>query len=393
MPPTEHIRLLAQKWLDGSISPEEEKEFASWYNQFDDDEVLVIDKRFATDKQELKQAIAGLLNKRIHENEHATPQQPLTRVRSIHWNWPRRVAAVLAGTLLISGGCLYYYLSKNTGKDQAAPVAVKIIPPGKNGALLTLADGTQIVLDSVKNGLIATQQGAKVALKDGQVKYNKDEVQSTEIVYNTMNTRRGRQYQLMLSDGTQVWLNAASSIKFPTAFTGPERKVFVTGEVYFEVAKDKAKPFIVNVDKNVDVEVLGTHFDINAYPDEGNISATLLEGSIKTIAGGQTALLKPGQQAQVTDQQVKVVDHVDLDMIVSWKSNSFLFNNTPIDAALRQLSRWYDVDVEYAKGTPNIIVGGEIKKNLTLSEALSLWQKIGLNFEIKDNKLIVLPEK
>jgi transmembrane sensor len=390
MPHTEYIRSLAEKWLDGSISPEEEKEFATWYNQFDDEEVLVIDKHFAGNKEELKQAIAGLLNNRILENEQATSERPIIQLHSKYGKWSRRIAAVLAGAL-ISGACLYYYVSKKTIKEQTIPIAVKPILPGKNGALLTVADGTKIDLDSLKNGLIATQQGAKVMLKDGQVKYNKDKVQSDQIAYNTMSTPRGRQYQLTLSDGTQVWLNAASSIKFPTVFSGPVRKVFTTGEVYFEVPKDKEKPFIVDVDSKVTVEVLGTHFNINSYTDEDNISTTLLEGSIRTISGSQTTLLRPGQQARIAEQKLKVVDDVDLDMVVSWKTNSFLFNNTHIDMVLRQLSRWYDVDVEYAKNVPNIVVSGELKKNLTLSEALSLWQKIGLNFEIRDNKLIVYP--
>jgi transmembrane sensor len=391
MPPIERVRMLAQKWLDGNISPEEEEEFAAWYNQFDDEEVLVIDRHFAADKQELKQAIAGLLNKRIQENERVTPQRPIAGMRSINWKWSRNVAAVLAGTLLISGASLYYFLSKKTIDYQAAPIAVKTILPGKNGALLTLADGTQMDLDSMKNGVIATQQGAKVALKDGKVKYDKDDIQSAQIAYNTMTTPRGRQYQLTLSDGTQVWLNAASSIKYPTVFAGPVRKVSTTGEVYFEVAKDKARPFIVNVVPNVAVEVLGTHFDVNAYPDEDNISTTLLEGSIKTMTDGQSVLLRPGEQARIAEKKIKVVDDIDLDMVVSWKSNSFLFDSTRIDVALRQLSRWYNVDVEYEKNVPNIAVGGELKKNLTLDEALSLWKKIGLKFEIKDKKLIVYP--
>lgn len=385
---TEHIRLLAQKWLDGSISPEEEKEFAAWYNQFDDEGVLEIDKHFAADRQELKQVIAGLLNKRIDENEHTAPQRTVVKIGVIQWS--RRIAAVLAGTLVVSA-CLYYYISKKTEKDRAVPVIANTILPGKNGALLTLADGKQIVLDSLKNGLIATQQGVKVALKDGQIKYSKDEAQSAGIVYNTLSTPRGRQWPLALSDGTKVWLNAASSIKYPTVFAGSERKVSITGEVYLDVAKDKARPFIVEVNNNVSVEVLGTHFNINAYPDEDNISTTLLEGSIRTISGRQSVLLKPGQQAMLNGEKVKVINDPDLDVIMSWKGNSFLFNFTPLDAVLRQLSRWYDVDVVYEKNVPDIVFSGEIKKDLDLSQTLTLLNKLGAHFRIEGQKLIVLP--
>lgn len=302
------------------------------------------------------------------------------------WGW------AAASVLLVMAVAAYFWLDSTT-KTQSVIVATKSadIPAGKHGAILTLADGSRLLLDSLKNGVVATQEGTAVLLKDGQISYKADGDPMAETIYNTMSTPKGRQFQLALPDGTMVWLNTASSISYPTAFTGKERKVTITGEAYFEVAKNAQKPFRVNINNKAAIEVLGTHFNVNAYEDEPGINTTLLEGSVKVISGQKNVILKPGQQAQISEETIKVNNDPDKLVIMSWKSSRFLFNFTRLDAALRQLSRWYDVEVVYEKEIPAIEFTGEIEKDLNLSQTLFVLDKLGVRFKVDGKKLIVIP--
>jgi ferric-dicitrate binding protein FerR (iron transport regulator) len=194
-----------------------------------------------------------------------------------------------------------------------------------------------------------------------------------------------------------VWLNAASGITYPTAFTGNNRKVTIRGEAYFEVAKNKAMPFIVDVDGKATVEVLGTHFNINAYADEQSINTTLLEGSVKveSAAGSrQPAMLKPGHQAQINQRnpdKIQVISDTDVEMVMAWRNGSFRFNRAHLDEVLRQLSRWYDIDVSYQQGVPAILISGEIKRDLNLTQALMILDKMGVHSRIEGRKLMIMP--
>jgi hypothetical protein len=269
-------------------------------------------------------------------------------------------------------------------------VPVQDIAPGKNGATLTLADGRLVVLDSLGNGVIASQQGAKVVLQNGQLSYTPAAANNEPMSYNTMTTPNGRQFRLTLPDGTQVWLNAASSIRYPTAFTGYERKVEVTGEVYFEVAKNTHMPFRVRVNDRADIEVLGTHFNVNAYENESSIHTTLLEGSVSIKTAKQQTVIKPGQQAQLTEN-IKVVDEVDVDKVMAWKNGLFNFDGMDLPYAMRQIARWYNVEVVYEGKTPNITFYGSISRNISLSSLIiGLKGSAGVDMEIKDGKLIVI---
>jgi len=193
-----------------------------------------------------------------------------------------------------------------------------------------------------------------------------------------------------LPDGTQVWLDAASSITYPTVFSGKDRKVSITGQAYFEVVKDKSKPFHVSVN-NMDVEVLGTHFNINAYSDEASINTTLLEGSVKINAGNaNTIVLRSGQQAQVGNQ-LKVVENANPEQVMAWKNGLFNFEGADIKTVLRQLGRWYDVEIVYKGEIPYRKFGGEVSRQLTLAQVLRLLQKVGISYTIEGKKLIVLP--
>jgi transmembrane sensor len=285
------------------------------------------------------------------------------------------------------------------------------VAPGGNKAILTLGNGSTIILDSAANGTLAQQGNVSVQkLSAGQLTYKTLNGKPVDISYNTLSTPKGGQYRLKLPDGTDVWLNASSSITYPTAFVGKDRKVTVAGEVYFEVAKDKAKPFHVKVD-DMEVDVLGTHFNINAYSDEGSIKTTLLEGSVKVIGGTtavavssdrqpgsngtsdrqQSVVLSPGQQAQVDQKKIKIVNDADVEQVVAWKNGYFNFDKADLKTVMRQLSRWYDVEIVYEQGVPDLHFLGEIQRGLNLSDVLEGLKRADVHFRIEGKKIIVMP--
>lgn len=265
------------------------------------------------------------------------------------------------------------------------------VAPGGNKAILTLANGTSIILDSAANGTLTTQGNSKILKLNGMLSYNTLKNKSSEVLYNTISTPRGGQYELMLSDGSKVWLNAASSLRFPASFVGKERKVELLGEAYFEVAKNAAMPFKVKV-HGMEVEVLGTHFNINSYDNESMIRTTLLEGSVKINKNNSSSLLKPGQQAQMNKAgEIKIINNVDVEEAIAWKEGKFQFDKADIHDIMRQLARWYDVDVEY-KGTVSSHFGGTISRDVNLSQVLNMLHLTGeVNFRIQDKKVLVMP--
>ena len=322
---------------------------------------------------------------------------PETPVRPMRF-WSRRWAAAAIILCLCSGAYLLFRLNQKPPQEAAVMMPPNDALPGRNGAVLTLADGRKVVLDSVAGGVIATQGNMEVKLRNGAVRY--DKVVGTAVgntmAYNTLTTPRGRQYQIILPDGSKVWLNAASSITYPIAFSGNERMVTITGEAYFEVTKNKAMPFRVKVN-DMEVEVLGTLFDINSYGDEGNIQTTLLEGSVRVAnTGSQPVLLQPGQQAQsaagIQAQPaagIKVVSHPDIEQVMAWKNGLFNFEGADLKTVLRQLGRWYDVDVIFEGNVPDRKFGGEMSRDLNLSQVLHSLEKLEIKFRIEGKKLIV----
>jgi ferric-dicitrate binding protein FerR (iron transport regulator) len=256
-----------------------------------------------------------------------------------------------------------------------------------------------VVLDSTNNGAI-TKQGNVTVIKldDGQLSYKRSaSTTSSTISYNTVSTPRGGQYQLVLTDGTKVWLNAASSLRFPTSFIGNDRRVEITGEAYFEVAHDNKKPFFVAV-ADMNVEVLGTHFNINAYPDERTIKTTLLEGAVKVESQNQSALLVPGEQARLLNapledgnRRLQTINHVDLEQVVAWKNGKFQFNQASVETIMRQVSRWYDVEVVFEGPIPDKRFNGKMYRNVNASQVLSILEEGGIHFRIEGNKVTVTP--
>ncbi|RZS74614.1 FecR family protein [Pseudobacter ginsenosidimutans] len=315
-------------------------------------------------------------------------------------SWFRYAAAA---AVVIVAGLGFWRSNEKIEKETISPqpIVQKEVPPGKDGAILTLADGTTLVLDSMGNGVVASQNGTQVVLKDGKLAYYGGAT-DIAVAYNTMTTPRGRQFNVTLPDGTRVWLNAASSLRYPTVFNGTERKVQITGEAYFEVAQNKNQPFKVETGKGIEVEVLGTHFNVNSYDDEPTINTTLLEGSVKVVAknspqeNGNSVVLRPGQQAQnsnTEDGKGLRIRQVDLDEVVAWKDGAFSFNDADLKAVMRQLSRWYDVEVEYAgEISEQQRFTGKLGRSIPLADLLAEMKDYDVKFRIEGgNKIVVLP--
>ena len=333
----------------------------------------------------------------------------------------RRLAA--ASVLFILAAGVYFWLQHS--RPQAAVSNHNSQPadiaPGRQGAVLTLSNGTQVILDSLGDGLIAMQSGARVLLQNGQLAYDLTGERSASMMYNTISIPKGRQFNLQLADGSRVWLNSASSLRYPAAFSNKERRVTITGEAYFEVVKDAKKPFRVNINNLAEVEVLGTSFNVNAYENEESINTTLLEGAVavalhadgqqedkqaghKTLSSaghtqpGEQVILKPGQQAQIaqvnqkTHPGIKVIGSADLDKVIAWKNGAFNFNGASLQEVMRQLERWYDIEVEYEKGVPDIQFGGELGRDISLAGLLKALKESEVRFRIEsDRRLVVLP--
>ncbi|TAN17262.1 MAG: FecR family protein [Chitinophagaceae bacterium] len=414
----ERLSYLLKQYKDGSLteketeelktfcSPGQEPELLDWIQQRMETQRSSRDNIPAAELQALTAKILSLDKPGIREERvKATAVRRMRHSKIVRW-----AAAVI---LLLIGASVYYYTVKRTDEGKAPKISAtgNDVAPGSNKAILTLANGSKVLLDSVSNGIVTSQGNSKVIkVANGMIAYNNSQrtthrLPLTTVSYNTLTTPRGGQYQLKLPDGTKVWLNAASSITFPTAFTGNERKVKVTGETYFEVAKDPSQPFIVYYPSPIGggqegaVQVLGTYFNINAYNDEPAMKVTLLAGKIKILSnveGGQSSVIRPDEQVQVNrDGSMTVNTEVDTSETVAWKNGKFKFDNTSLTELMRQLSRWYNVTVIYTgdvkENTGKYAFVGEIKRDSDLSLVLKLLELGGVHFKIDGRKLIVIP--
>jgi transmembrane sensor len=368
----QRLKELFQKQLDASISSEEQQELFALSNE-----------------PGLQSAFHKLLDEAWHDLEASRPQPAIYRpLVKRPWFRIAMAATILAAVL---GSWLWLAApAEDPANKKALPAITNDIPPGKEGAILTLADGKQIMLDTVKDGSLLQVNGIEVEVKNGQLLYLQHK--SSAIAWHTMSTPKGRQFQLKLPDGSQVWLNAASSIRYPSSFTGHERKVEIEGEAYLEITKDKSKPFIVTTARQK-VEVMGTSFNINAYPDEDRERTTLLEGGVKVASSNadNTALLQPGQQA-VSNGNAVTVNPADIDEVMAWKNGFFHFVNADVPTVMRQLQRWYNIEVSYEGKIPVREFQGKMQRDLNLSELLSLLEKADLHVRMEgDKKLVVTP--
>ncbi len=300
-------------------------------------------------------------------------------------------AAVLA--LLFAGTWLYFNTSDSakTGTKNIVKTEHKqTIMPGSDKAILTLSDGTVIVLDSTLNGTLALQGNSKIIKLNDQVVYNNQAGTAIETTYNTLSTPRGGQYMLTLEDGTKVWLNAASSIKYPSAFNAGERTVELTGEAYFEVAKDMGRPFAVKVN-GMAVNVLGTHFNVMAYENEEATAITLLEGAVNVTKDKDKVSLRPGQQALLkTGAALKVINNVNLEETVAWKNGYFQLDHTRLVVLMRQVERWYNVDVVYEGKIPNRQFGGKISRKSDIRDIIKILEVSKVYSRTEGDKIIIL---
>lgn len=372
------IQILIDKYLLGTATPEEKDAVEQWYENVDGAEGSFTENKLNSLKEEMRGAIFNHL-----------PVQTVTRPLFSYLRW---VAAILIAGL---GAGLYYYNTTPPEQIDTAKIIPNDIAPGGNKATLTLSDGTTLALDDAAHGQVASQGNAIVRKNDdGLISYNAGSpAEGNTIAYNTIATPRGGKYSVVLSDGTRVWLNAATSIKYPVAFSGEERRVELSGEAYFEVAKNTAMPFRVVSSSQV-IEVLGTHFNISAYPEEGQTSSTLLEGSIKVLSGTQHATLKPGQQAVIAmttaeGQAIQVNDHVNTEEVIAWKNDMFQFEYADIKTIMNQIGRWYDVDIVYEGKVPADHYKGKVSRNANVSQVLNILKASGINFKIEGKKIIV----
>ncbi len=388
MEPSDFNNLL-EKYLRGNCTAEEQLFIEQWLedHKTEPNEWTEMSK---TAKSEWMASLFVDIRNALHSNN----QQGRAKVYRIKRKaWLRvAVAASIIG-LVILGTYLWFnrYEQKEIAKSEVKKNDYKNdVLPGGNKAVLTLGDGSTIMLDEAQNGALTQQGGTKVIKLGGKLSYAPAGAGTKEVLYNTIVTPRGGQYQIELPDGSLVWLNAASSLRFPTAFIGKDRRVEITGEAYFEVAKNKSMPFIVSIESS-EIQVLGTHFNVMAYKEESNIKTTLLEGSIKFVHGNNSSLIRPGQQTQLTNSgQIKVLDDIDIDAVIAWKNGNFDFDGVDIETVMRQLSRWYNVDVEYNKKT-DVLFYAEIPRNTKLSEVLhALEYTSKVKFGIDGKKIVVM---
>lgn len=378
----QELEKLYARCTSGECTPEEQKLFEEYRDSFDLSDIPWIP--VFGDENSIEEKLKKDLQKRLHKTK-------ANGIRPFYW-------AAAAFIIFLLGGVLYslkYFAANNNDLHGFA----NNIKHGSNKATLTLSDGRTIALDDSKKGKVSTQNNVSVDKdKNDRVIYKRDgskDVHFTQ-TFNVMTTPRGGKYELILSDGTKIWMNAATSIRFPVDFTGNERIVELSGEAYFEVVHNTAKPFKV-VSKGQVVQVLGTHFNINAYPDEEAIKTTLLQGSVKVSANGSsspsdknTLIIKPNEQSIFKNDQLSSIT-IDSDEVIAWKNGVILFKNADIKHIMRQIARWYDVEVVYEGHITEDTYNGEISRNADIAEVFKILKLSDINLKIDGRKIIVSP--
>ncbi|MDR0793521.1 MAG: DUF4974 domain-containing protein [Chitinophagaceae bacterium] len=382
----ELLQSLFQKYLDNTISEEEYAEMWHLLSKENEADGLTPQLQQLWEQQPQHSLSPTRWNSQFKALKEI--QQPV-KGKIVHLYRKVAVAACLAILLGIGS---YYFVSyhKNGIKKYASETVLHdITPPITSKATLTLGNGKLIVLDSAGIGSLASEGVANASkVNDAKLMFTAN---TAAVEYHTLQVPKGsKPMQLQLADGSQVWLNTASSITFPNIFTGNERNVTITGEAYFEVAHNAAHPFIVKVN-DMQVEVLGTHFNINAYSDESAVKTTLLEGSVKIINNRNNKILLPAQQAQLNKSgTLKIINHVDINEVMAWKEGNFLFENDDIYEVMKQLQRWYDVEVEYQTQNIHQHFEGVISRNVSLSKVLEMLERSSnIKFIINDKKVII----
>lgn len=399
------LEKLLRLFADGEISREEYDQLFDYIRLNPDDEhfntaidsVFSNSKKFNTINSEDRELIFQNIIRNKHfyiDNQDETNIDPKYSYRL----WYQVGIAASIMILLTTG--LYFYTNRAPVQTLSVKIVepkAEVISPGDNKAILTLSDGSEIILEDAKNGILANQAGISIQkTSDGELLYsfsnaaNAVTPESKEnVIYNKIETPVGGKYLVNLPDGSKVWLNSSSSLRFSALFNGNTREVELSGEAYFDVSKNKSKPFKVKTKDQV-VEVLGTQFNINSYSDEGPIKTTLIEGSVKIIYKDKVVLLSPGQQFQPKESALKVVE-ADTEEVVAWKDGYFVFKNEDIRSIMRKLSRWYNVDVSYSGNIPDVGFGGNISRSKDISEVLDVLQLTNaVHFKVEGRRVTVM---
>ncbi|MGX5819858.1 FecR domain-containing protein [Chitinophaga lutea] len=386
-----HIRELLHRYLQGDATPAEEQQLKAALGQRDDEQLAML---LREEWEQLQEPDARFRDYDVDASWWQIVQPAGAAPRKVIWM--RRMGWAAAVALLILAGAAYLQRPKTAQAPPAIAEQKEDVAPGTNKATLVLGDGSVVTLDSAGNRVIS-QGGTAIRQSGGQLQYDVQGA-ADEVTYNTLATPNGGQFKVRLPDGTLAWLNAASSIHYPTRFDDDKRVVEITGEVYLEVARlDRRQPFIVEIrtasGNRGKIEVLGTHFNINAYNDEPLIKTTLLEGSVKvTTDKGQSSVLTPGQQSQVNvNGAMNVLPQVNTATVIAWKQGYFSFAQTDLRAVMRQISRWYDVEIVYEGAVPDMKFGGAIPRDSQASEVLKILEVSGVHFRIEGKKIIVMP--
>lgn len=394
-----HIAALIRKFLDETITSKEQRVLTTWLDENKINHGLFNE---LTKKENITREIAAIAEieqrkpssfERISHNiaeQVAETAKPQRRTR--------RLLYLIAASILLLISVTLYYMGQRKPSGGSADTAIDMrykndVPPGGNKATLTLANGSIIMLDSTVNGMVTSQGNTKVIkLASGRLAYETGGHNNpAEVLYNVVSTPRAGQYQVLLPDGSLVWLNAASSLRFPTVFSDRERAVELRGEAYFEITKNPTAPFKVVVN-NMEVTVLGTQFNINAYTDEVAVKTTLVDGALKIAASGENSMLRPGQQLQLnTNGALMLVDNANVEGEIAWKEGMFYFRGTDINTIMRQISRWYDVTVSYEGEIPQRWITGEAPRTISLATLLKVLELNDVHFRIEGRKITVMP--
>lgn len=384
-----YVAYLIAGFIRKTLTETEHDELDAWVESSDENMLLFEE---LTDEKNIEANLAWMDKTSTEESLELTKK----KIKFIpeHKNlktkkWFYSIAASVI--LLISAFGIYKIINNKQSKQASiAKIDQTGIQPGGNKATLTLSNGNVIDLVSTPNGLIKGDSGTIInKSKDGEILYNDNS--SSAANYNILTTPKGGQYKIQLPDGSLVWLNAASSLKYPTAFKGTERNVELNGEGYFEITKDKTKPFKVKLADGNEVKVLGTHFNVMAYEDEKSKDVTLLEGSVQITRNNDVQKLIPGQQGRITSTKIILVNAADTDQVTGWKNGKFIFQDADIQSIMRQVARWYDVDVKYETNSSQHF-NATISRNEPVLRLLHILEETGqIHFKIENKSIYVLP--
>ena len=371
---------LVDKYLAGTASPDEQALLEEYYKRLE-----------ASGMAELSPEQEQILKDRLYANIWNRMGKAEARVVPMRRRLFIRIASVAAAIFVLVAA--YWMFTANSDKAdgpvaQNEKVSSIDLPPGRDAAVLTMADGKKIVLDST-TGTISKQDGTIIINLNGLLTYSPS-TDEKKVEYHTISTARGNQYQLLLADGSKVYLNSASSLHFPSAFTGSTREVELTsGEAYFDITTNPERPFHVKT-REMTIEVTGTHFNVNAYNDEGPVATTLVEGKVKVSSGAGSVDLKPGEQTTLSIYKgFYLVTQPDINKVIAWRTGFFEFDQLDISAIMRQVSRWYDVDVEYEGKITTEKFGGRFSKQLPLLKLLKLLEENGVQFRLEGKRVVV----